>query len=134
MADPNGRGRCQAHRKVGWYDRPSAHTLEVDEGRMRRIRARLLYGSPLCEHCYEAEATEVDHIVPVAGAERTGQSYPPGWGMGSLYDPANLQVLCHECHARKSQAEQAELREWRQRHKPRSRRQPRKRSRQTRYH
>lgn len=113
MAEPGLRGRCGNHRKVGWYDHPSQHTLHVDETRMRRIRRRLLASRPLCEMCQDALASEVDHIIPVAGGDRSGLPYPPGWGMGSLYDEANLQVLCHECHLAKSRAEAEELREFR---------------------
>lgn len=114
MAEPGCKGRCKHHRPIGWYDRPSQHTLYVDEGRMRRIRKRLLAQHPVCECCEEARATEVDHIIPVAGGERSDLPYPPGWGMGSLYDDSNLQCLCHECHNAKSSAEREELRLYRQ--------------------
>lgn len=89
---------------------------------MKRIRKRMLASKPLCAYCEDALATDIDHIIPVAGEDRTGLPYPPGWGMGSLYDEANLQPLCKSCHAQKSAAEQEELRLFRASLRPRRRR------------
>lgn len=69
----------------------------VDENRMARIKRRMFRGRPLCEYCLEAPATDLDHIIPVSLG-------------GSLYDASNLQVLCHECHSKKTQAEAEERR------------------------
>lgn len=64
----------------------------------QRRRERILSARPLCVQCERegrvAEATEVDHIVPL-------------WKGGSESD-ANLQPLCRCCHAAKSATEAAE--------------------------
>lgn len=63
-----------------------------------RLRRDTLTAHPLCQRC-EAEglvtpATEVHHIRPVeeafAHAERAQR----------MYDPHNLQALCHDCHVK----------------------------------
>lgn len=63
-----------------------------------RLRRDALTMRPLCQRC-EAEgrltpATEVHHIRPVeeaiAMADKTQR----------MYDPHNLQALCHDCHVR----------------------------------
>lgn len=52
---------------------------------------------PLCRECWVhgrvTEATQVDHIVPLAE--------------GGTNDPDNLQSLCHSCHSRKTAKAQA---------------------------
>lgn len=63
-----------------------------------RMRAETLSADPLCRLCRLegriAEATEVDHIVPL-------------WAGGSN-DAANRQGLCHDHHAEKTSAEAAQ--------------------------
>ena len=58
-------------------------------------RRRWLSANPLCVACLEAgrytPATEVDHIVPLH--------------RGGPDDPGNLQSLCSQCHARKTDAD-----------------------------
>lgn len=57
-----------------------------------RIRARALRTNPLCTICAAAGrvvgATEVDHRIPLH--------------QGGTDDDANLQGLCHDCHADKT--------------------------------
>jgi 5-methylcytosine-specific restriction protein A len=72
--------------------------------RWRRVRARVLARSPLCadpegRHAASgriAAAVEVDHIQ--------GLRQRPDLA----FDEANLQPLCHACHARKTAQERPE--------------------------
>jgi 5-methylcytosine-specific restriction endonuclease McrA len=61
-----------------------------------KVRERVLKANPLCVHCKRAgwvtAATEVDHEVPLS--------------KGGNNDDANLQGLCHDCHAAKTKTEQ----------------------------
>lgn len=95
MAVPRCKGHCYRHRPIGWNDRPSRHTLEVDQRTFGRIRRKILRPRPLCAICQDERATEVDHIVPVSRG-------------GALYSRENLQPLCHECHFEKTQGERFE--------------------------
>ncbi len=62
----------------------------------QRIRESVLIDSPLCVRCQGNDkitaASEVDHIIPLH--------------QGGTDDPANLQALCHDCHAEKTATEQ----------------------------
>jgi 5-methylcytosine-specific restriction protein A len=62
-----------------------------DKARIRALRRD--FG--MCQLCAKADrdtpATEVDHIIPRS--------------KGGTHDLANLQSLCHECHAEKSAAD-----------------------------
>ena len=60
--------------------------------RWRNLRDWYIRQHPLCEICGRNPATEVDHIREI----RDG---------GAAMDAANLQALCHACHARKTVAE-----------------------------
>jgi 5-methylcytosine-specific restriction protein A len=71
-----------------------------DVGRMTsrpwsRLREQILRRDPLCVACSAQgrirEATEVDHIVPLA--------------KGGTNSPDNLQALCTDCHKRKTQVD-----------------------------
>jgi len=68
----------------------------------RAIRQRDRY---ICQKCGEF-GREVDHIVPLHQG-------------GALTDPDNLQVLCRDCHIRKTERERPGRipgrREWRER-------------------
>lgn len=75
-----------------------------------RLRPDQLLKEPYCRACTARSirecrpelarvlATDVDHVVPHRGS------------MQLFADPANLQSLCHSCHARKTAAEQAQMR------------------------
>lgn len=74
------------------YDmkRPADVKAFYDSRRWRKARLNVLARDPVCvtEGCGRI-ATDVDHIRPI----RDG---------GALLDGANLQALCHQCHARKT--------------------------------
>lgn len=85
------KGRCSQHpyaRKP--LDRPSTVRRGYD-GRWLGIRERYLRYHPFCElkaKCNGAEATEVDHIVPIR--------------QGGDYTASNLQAVCKRCHSYKT--------------------------------
>ena len=63
-----------------------------------RLRRDTLTAHPLCQRC-EAEgiitpATEVHHIRPVEEAITYADK------VQRMYDPHNLQALCHDCHVK----------------------------------
>lgn len=63
-----------------------------------RLRRNILTAHPLCQRC-EAEgiitpATEVHHIRPVEEAITYADK------VQRMYDPHNLQALCHDCHVK----------------------------------
>lgn len=66
-------------------------------GRWQTLRKRFILQHPYCQECLKqgrlTEATDVDHIVPHRGCAKL------------LFDEANLQSLCHECHSRKTAKE-----------------------------
>lgn len=57
----------------------------------RKIRLMILRGEPICRHCQQAAATDVDHIIPRRAGGPDTQD--------------NLQPLCHSCHSIKTQKE-----------------------------
>lgn len=66
--------------------------------RWLRLRRDTLTAHPLCQRC-EIEgritpATEVHHIRPVEEAITMADK------MQRMYDPHNLQALCHDCHVK----------------------------------
>ena len=67
--------------------------------RWRRLRAYILTHEPLCRLCadrgYVTEAVLVDHV----------RGHGPDW-REHFFTPSNLQPLCSECHAVKTQQEQ----------------------------
>jgi 5-methylcytosine-specific restriction protein A len=68
--------------------------------RWRQYRVWFLSQYPLCVHC-EAQgiatlATEVDHIVPVTGADDP-----------SFWETSGHQALCKSCHSTKTARENA---------------------------
>lgn len=69
---------------------------ELSSTRYQEFRARHLRHHPLCVHCKRAGrislATELDHIVRRVDG-------------GAVYDEANVQGLCHDCHLAKSRGE-----------------------------
>lgn len=91
---PNGR-RCPEHAN-GWKNSPpTASTLRTGTRAWRETRARVLQRDnhrcqirgPRCT----INATEVDHRTPAY--------------LGGTNDPANLQSVCHACHAQKTAQE-----------------------------
>ena len=85
------RGRCQAHPySTRPRDRSAGHRMEYGSEWYAQ-RARFLRQHPICQiqrKCRGAQATEVDHIVPLAAG-------------GSRSD-RNLQAACKPCHSSKT--------------------------------
>lgn len=77
----------QAERWHRWYSLPI----------WQQLRRNQLLREPFCRECADAgrrtRATDVDHIRAHRGR----------WPI--FTDPANLQSLCHSCHARKTAEE-----------------------------
>ena len=68
----------------------------INSQRWLHLRKAVLSAHPLCERC-EAEglvtpSSEVHHRVPVESA------VTPREKEQLMYDPANLEALCHACH------------------------------------
>ena len=64
--------------------------------RWLRLRKEILTAHPLCQECAKAgrveAATEVHHVRPVEEAIGYNEKRQ------RMYDPHNLQALCHNCH------------------------------------
>lgn len=71
-----------------------AGTTERERGRswQRKRETILLQTDCMCALCKVAQATEVDHIIPLE--------------QGGSNDEINLQSLCAPCHAEKTRQEQ----------------------------
>lgn len=69
-----------------------APTERIRGRTLQRIRGRIMQGQPLCRMCEEkgfvTPGAEMDHIVPLF--------------KGGSNDDDNLQMLCVECHRKKS--------------------------------
>lgn len=70
--------------------RGSASQRGYDNG-WRKLREQILLRDPVCKACGRAWSTEVDHVIP---KEQGGTDHE-----------ANLQGLCHNCHADKTAKE-----------------------------
>ena len=70
----------------------------IHAGRWLRLRKEILTAHPLCQECQKAgrieAATEVHHIRPVEEAITYADKRQ------RMYDPHNLQALCHDCHVK----------------------------------
>lgn len=51
-----------------------------------------------CETCGSSDSLEVNHIVPVVGA---------GYSLACHHHQANLELLCHDCHVKVTNAQRA---------------------------
>ncbi len=85
------RGRCPDHARRRNQDTHRNRHI-YNSKRWRILRRRVLYDQPICQHCDQELATDVDHIRPI------GRRGDP-WAI------ANLQALCRRCHGRKTKAE-----------------------------
>ncbi|MDF1720530.1 MAG: HNH endonuclease signature motif containing protein [Minwuia sp.] len=85
---PSGGKRARA--RAYNMQRPADVKRFYDSRKWRAARLNVLARDPMCgsEGCSNL-ATDVDHIRPI----RDG---------GARLDGANLQALCHGCHARKT--------------------------------
>lgn len=63
-----------------------------------RLRKEILTAHPLCQRCQQAgeitPATEVHHVKPVEEALNKAER------ARRMYDPHNVQALCHDCHVK----------------------------------
>lgn len=63
-----------------------------------RLRRDILSAHPLCENCQAngliTPATEVHHRVPVEYGTNLREKHR------LMFDPRNLQALCHSCHVK----------------------------------
>lgn len=70
----------------------------IHTGRWLSLRKEVLTAHPLCQECQKAgrieAATEVHHVRPVEEAVGYNDKRQ------RMYDPHNLQALCHDCHVR----------------------------------
>lgn len=63
-----------------------------------------------CKHCglYDPQVMQVDHIIPARNFSRYKKlsvDLVPDEAKGILYNPDNMQLLCANCHCRKSSQE-----------------------------
>ncbi|MCI1212090.1 MAG: HNH endonuclease [Bifidobacterium tibiigranuli] len=83
------RGRCEEHQEL--WQRQSKHTAVINRALWERVRRQALRRDHnTCVICGKP-GSEVDHIREVADG-------------GALYDLANAQTLCHQCHLKKTYA------------------------------
>lgn len=68
----------------------------INSQRWLHLRKAVLTARPLCERCGKeglvTPACEVHHVVPVETA------ITPREKEQLMFDPSNLQALCHACH------------------------------------
>lgn len=81
-------GRCDNHQRKAWAN-TSHRNHVIDKTRWKKTADLHLLHHPRCRNCGATEHLEVDHIIEVTDG-------------GAMYDPANLQTLCHECHKAKT--------------------------------
>jgi 5-methylcytosine-specific restriction endonuclease McrA len=87
-------GRCPEHQRKPWAN-PSANTRTLTGAQRRTIKDQQLRREPRCRACHATTELEADHIIELADG-------------GAIFDPANLQTLCHDCHAIKTAAARTE--------------------------
>jgi len=87
------RGRCTTHSRAR-EKQTHKNKAFYNTKRWRMLRRQVLFDQPICAHCDDALATDVDHIKPIEQG-------------GSTWDRANLQPLCTSCHSTKTRQEQA---------------------------
>lgn len=68
-------------------------------------RTKVAYVCAVCEETYKATEVQVDHIVP-AGSLKTYKDLP-SFVERMFCEKNGLQVLCKECHKKKTQEERA---------------------------
>lgn len=89
--------KMKAERDVHRTKRTGSSAARGYGYKWQRLRARVLEAHPLCVECEKKGvvrlATDVDHIIPHKGNPFL------------MWDEANLQPLCHECHSRKTARE-----------------------------
>lgn len=82
---------CPDHQRKPWA--ASDRGKRLSSRPWERRRRYVLQRDPICKACDAALSAEVDHIIP-----------------GDNHSYENLQGLCRECHAAKTQQEAAQAR------------------------
>ena len=76
--------------------RDATYIRMIHTGRWLKLRKAVLTAAPLCARCMRAgkltPAAEVHHVTPVETA------ISPAEMERLMFDPSNLQGLCHACH------------------------------------
>ena len=90
---------CETHKKPAWTKRIDAPN-RLRGRKLQALRKSIFRDAPLCAVCEAhgrlAQATELDHIVPLY--------------QGGTDQRDNLQGLCAECHRARTQKEAWEAR------------------------
>jgi 5-methylcytosine-specific restriction endonuclease McrA len=117
--------QCSAERNHGHSDDgirthsdPNVYNAELDKcrtgARWQRIRRRVVIEEPLCRECQLSITEIVDHIVPapiaVQQARESGRW--PFDRYAGYYLRSNLQGLCRQCHARKTERDKQHVGPW----------------------
>jgi 5-methylcytosine-specific restriction protein A len=83
------KGRCELHERKPWENK-SANSLALTGADRNRINREQVKREPQCRNCGSRDRLQADHIIEVADG-------------GALFDPANLQTLCRDCHGVKTE-------------------------------
>jgi len=84
---------------------PVKHQVKKAASRTKKGMKRFEYQCAQCTKWYPNSETEVDHIVPAGSLKE--YSDLPGFVSRLLCEADNLQVLCKECHAKKTNADRS---------------------------
>lgn len=91
-------GYCPKHKNHGWAKYQTENPNRIYQtARWKRVRGFVIRRDKgLCQHHLNGQVfvagTECDHIKPLSLG-------------GDPYDPENIQLLCKECHKRKTAKE-----------------------------
>ena len=85
------RGRCDQHQPTPWA-KHSRNGQTLTGTQRKQLHNEQLAREPQCRQCGSTHQLEADHIIPIAEG-------------GAHTHPDNLQTLCHNCHATKSEQE-----------------------------
>lgn len=84
------RGRCKAHARVRERETHNKDRKRIYSSKKWRLTRRKLMG--ICVDCGQRVGEHLDHIIPLEEG-------------GEIWDPTNLQPLCHACHSKKTRRE-----------------------------
>lgn len=82
------QGRCEEHQRKPW-EQTSKRNEIIDQAKWLKVRRWVRAEEKSCRHCGSRTRLEVDHIIEVADG-------------GAMYERANIQVLCADCHQKKT--------------------------------
>lgn len=73
----------------------------IARDRWMRVRTLILLRDPICQVCGKNPSTEIDHRFDEGGLR---ERYAKNGYLSDedKYDPANLEGLCHKCHAERT--------------------------------